>query len=121
MVLFILDTLWFLSETSEEEEGVVEEPETFTQEQARFNWAPSLDGGGGSLVLAESESQRLLAQVFSFEPLSLSFSLVLIPLPLPMVTFRLPYLLLVFFQGLCIKQVFCSGSWNAWRPRASNK
>ena len=34
---------------------------------------PHLDEGGGSLALAESESQRLPAQVFSFEPLSLLF------------------------------------------------
>ena len=30
---------WLLGETSEEEEGQTEEPETSTQEQPRFNWA----------------------------------------------------------------------------------
>ena len=37
--LFILEALWLLCETSEEEEGEAEEQETSTQEQAGFNLA----------------------------------------------------------------------------------
>ena len=56
---------WLLGETSEEEEGETEEPETSTQEQARFNWTCVWREEGGSPALAEIEAQRLLAQVFS--------------------------------------------------------
>ena len=56
---------WLLGETSEEEEGETMEPDTSTQEQARFDWAHVWMEDGGSLALAEIEAQRLLAQVFS--------------------------------------------------------
>ena len=41
LVLYIGSSfvLWLLGQTSEEEEGETEKPETSTQEQARFDWA----------------------------------------------------------------------------------
>ena len=64
-----------LDETSEEKDDEAEEPETSTKEQAGFDLAQVWMEEGGSLALAEGESQRLLIQVFSFELLSLLFCL----------------------------------------------
>ena len=36
--LFISEALWLLGETSKEDKGETEEPETSTLEQARFDW-----------------------------------------------------------------------------------
>ena len=62
--LLYQNLFWLLGETSEEE-GEMEESETSTQEQARFNWACIWMEEGGLLALVEIEAQRLLAQVFS--------------------------------------------------------
>ena len=61
----LLETLCLLGETSEEEDEV-SEPRSSTSEQAGFDWAQVWVEEGGSLVLVESESWRLLIQVFSF-------------------------------------------------------
>ena len=70
--LFILDALWLLGKTYEEDEGDMEEPETSTLEQAKFDWAHFWMEEGGSPALAESQAQRLIIQVFGLsDPSSL--------------------------------------------------
>ena len=71
------EALWLLGETSKEEEGKAEEPETSTPKQDRFNWDCIWMEEGVHWHWTESESQRLLAQVFSSKPLSLLFCLAL--------------------------------------------
>ena len=82
-----------------------------------------LDGGGGWPVLAESEAQRLLAQVFSFKPLSLSFCLASYLSVLAHGHIQATCSSCCFLGGCtnCIQSVFCGRRWNAWRPMASNK
>ena len=58
---------WLLGETSEEQEGETEEPETSTQEQVRIDWACIWMEEGGLPAVVESESQSLLMlRYFSF-------------------------------------------------------
>ena len=98
---FISEALWSLGGASREEKGEAEEPETATQEQARFEWAWVWMEEGGSPALAESESQRLLAQVFSFGPLYLLFCLAPYLSVLTQDYIWATWSFCLFFQGLC--------------------
>ena len=82
-----------------------------------------LDWGGGFTGIGrECVSETTCPGIFLWTPFSVVLSSS-IPQSLPMVTFGLPDLLVLFFRGCtnCIKPVFCSGRWNAWRPRSSSK
>ena len=62
------------------DEGEVEEPESSTQRLTGFDWAKFWVEEGGLPALAEGESQSLIIQVFSLNPL-LSPFLLSIPVP----------------------------------------
>ena len=114
---------WLLGETSEEEEGETEEPETSTKEQARFDWACIWMEEGVCWHWQRLRLRDYLPRYFPLEPpfsFALSSTLSLCSFP----GSPSDYLIfLAFFRhcASCIKPVFCSSRQNTWRPVASNR
>ena len=111
---------------------VTEEPETFTLEQARFDWACVWMEEGVSPALAKSKDQGLFIQVFCLPDPLFFFVLfsTLFLCPGPWSHSGLSDLSCFVFQGLCQlhQPVSCDGRWTtccwrqaSWKLKASKK